>query len=125
MISSTRMLGAVLFASAIGLAALAPLAGPAGAKPSSKQSSAPSTAPSSLMEKLDGVWVEGRGYDVSYGGSYEACAQKCLGTEKCMMIEFYRPEKKCNLYDAMRPRKTGGSSNVGIRRTQVSGVSAK
>jgi hypothetical protein len=32
------------------------------------------------------------------------------------MIEFYRPERKCNLYDKVRPRLAGGSSIVGIRR---------
>jgi hypothetical protein len=72
--------------------------------------------PGTKIERLDGVWIEGPGYDITYGGNYEACAQRCLATEKCLMIEYYRPEKKCNMYDAVRPRKTGGSSNVGIRR---------
>ena len=74
------------------------------------------------IESQSGVWVEGRGYDVTYGGTYEACATRCLATTKCVMIEFYRPEKKCNLYDQMRPRKTGGASKVGIRRLQQSAL---
>ena len=73
----------------------------------------------SAMETISGVWVEGRGYDVTYGGTYEGCAQRCMKTEKCVMVEFYRPEKKCNLYDTLRPRKSGGASNVGIRRSPV------
>lgn len=85
---------------------------------SAKSGTAKSVAAGS-METLSGVWVEGRGYDVTYGGTYEACAQRCLQTDKCVMIEFYKPEKKCNMYDNMRPRKTGGSSNVGIRRAPV------
>ena len=75
-----------------------------------------SANPAAKLERLDGVWIEGPGYDITYGGNYEACAQRCLATEKCQMIEYYRPEKKCNMYDTVRPRKTGGSSNVGIRR---------
>lgn len=68
------------------------------------------------MERLKGVWIEGPGYDVGYGGSFEACAQKCLVTARCVMIEYYRPEKKCNLYDAARPRQKGGSSDVAVKR---------
>jgi PAN domain len=72
--------------------------------------------PGTKIERFDGVWIEGPGYDITYGGNYDACAQRCLAAEKCAMIEYYRPEKKCNMYDVVRPRKAGGSSNVGIRR---------
>jgi hypothetical protein len=68
------------------------------------------------IEKVTGVWVEGPGFDVTYGGTADGCSQRCLGNTKCVMIEYYRPEKKCNLYSEMRPRKSGGSSIVGIRR---------
>lgn len=68
------------------------------------------------MDRLSGVWVEGPGFEITYGKNYDVCAQRCLSTAKCVMIEYYRPEKKCNLYDALRPRKTGGSSDVAIRR---------
>lgn len=68
------------------------------------------------LEKLTGVWIEGPGFDITYGGTYDSCQQHCLANQKCQMIEFYRPEKKCNLYDAVRPRKSGGSSIVGIRK---------
>ena len=76
----------------------------------------PSNTAAATMERLAGVWIEGPGFDVTYGGSYDSCSQKCLGNAKCVMIEYYRPEKKCNLYDAVRPRKSGGSSDVGLRR---------
>ena len=91
----------VLMAGLVGALAQATTAGP---KPAGK------------IERLAGVWIEGPGFDVTYGGTYDGCAQKCLAHEKCVMIEYYRPEKKCNLYDAVRPRKTGGSSDVGLRR---------
>ncbi|MDX2158570.1 MAG: PAN domain-containing protein [Hyphomicrobiaceae bacterium] len=68
------------------------------------------------MERLIGVWVEGPGYDITYGGSYDGCARRCLASTKCVMIEFYRPERKCNLYDRERPRLKGGASVVGLRR---------
>lgn len=68
------------------------------------------------MEKLAGVWVDGPGYDVTYGKTYEACAARCLAAERCVMIEFYRPERKCNLYAEVRPRRKGGSSDVGLRK---------
>lgn len=57
------------------------------------------------MEKLAGVWVDGPGYDITYGKTYETCAARCLAAERCVMIEFYRPERKCNLYAEVRPRR--------------------
>ena len=108
-------------ASAAGLAAVSPGFDAAAKSPAGPRT--PNTATSAaVIEKISGVWVEGRGYDVTYGGSYAVCAQRCLDTAKCVMLEYYRPEKKCNFYDTMRPRKTGGASNVGIRRTQLSGT---
>jgi hypothetical protein len=70
------------------------------------------------IEKLSGFWVEGPGFDIKYGASYEVCSQRCLDLPKCVMIEYYRPEKKCNMYDTVRPRLTGGASIVGIKRTR-------
>ncbi len=72
--------------------------------------------PAPTIEKLSGVWIEGPGFAITYGKDYTECTQRCLANDKCLMIEYYRPEKKCNLYDTVRPRKTGGSSDVGIRR---------
>jgi hypothetical protein len=69
------------------------------------------------MERQSGVWVEGPGFNITYGGTYDACAAKCLATAKCVMIEYYRPEKKCNMYDAERPRLKGGSSDVALKRS--------
>lgn len=75
-----------------------------------------SLRPGDTIEPLSGVWIEGPGFDITYGGTYDSCAKRCLANAKCAMIEFYRPEKKCNLYSELRPRKTGGSSEVGLRR---------
>lgn len=104
MIRLRRQHLAVNLAGTISVAVLAALTGVAQAQTTAS------------IDKLTGVWVEGPGYDITYGRSYEECAQRCLGTAKCVMIEYYRPEKKCNLYDTVRPRKPGGSSFVGIRK---------
>ena len=69
-----------------------------------------------VMERAaGGQWVEGPGFEVTYGSNYDGCAQRCLANAKCVMIEYYRPEKKCNLYNAMRPLRKGGSSDVAFR----------
>ena len=70
----------------------------------------------SSMQRISGVWIEGPGFEITYGGDYAACSKRCLGNAKCAMIEYYRPEKKCNLYDRVRPQLKGGSSDVAIRR---------
>jgi PAN-like domain len=72
---------------------------------------------SATMEKTTGMWVEGPGFDIKYGGNYDECAQRCLATATCVMVEYYRPEKKCNMYNTIRPLKTGGSSIVGTKKS--------
>lgn len=83
------------------------------------QTPAPTPVPvpaPSMMEKTTGMWVEGPGFDIKYGGTYEQCVERCLSTSSCVMIEYYRPEKKCNMYNTVRPLKTGGSSIVGTKK---------
>ena len=75
-----------------------------------------SAAKTPAMTRLAKVWVEGPGFDITYGGTYAVCTSRCLASAQCVMIEYYRPEKKCNLYDAVRPTLRGGSSDVAIRR---------
>lgn len=98
------------WAMAAAMAAFAVASGPALAQPKGDASA------KSTMEKVSGVWVEGPGFDINYGKTYEICAQRCLETPRCVMIEYYRPERKCNMYDSQRPQKTGGSSFVAIKR---------
>jgi PAN domain len=111
---------AAILAVGLPVMAYAAIATPAAAQsagaPKSAGTAAPTGGGAGTMERLAGVWVEGPGFEITYGGSYDGCAQKCLAHAKCAMIEYYRPEKKCNLYDAVRPRKSGGSSDVAIRR---------
>ena len=78
--------------------------------------------PPTAMETLNGVWIDGPGYKITYGGNYEGCMQLCLDGDKCKMVEYYKPQKKCNLYGEMRPRLQGGSSIVGLRSAEGQGV---
>lgn len=114
-------------ATGMGLAGLAALVIAGMVSPASAQSqpapassttakAPPAAASGTRIERLQGVWVEGPGYKITYGKPYDACAASCLSTDRCRMIEYYRPEKKCNLYDSIRPRLKGGSSIVGIRK---------
>lgn len=87
-------------------------------KPTDRSSGGSTTAakPGSIMQRLPaGQWVEGPGFNVTYGQAYESCAAKCIANLQCVMIEYYRPEKKCNLYSSKRPTKQGGSSDVAVR----------
>ena len=77
--------------------------------PTATQGAAPA------MTRLPGVWIEGPGYDIKYGADYETCAKHCAAEPKCVMIEYYRPEKKCNMYDSRRPTKAGGSPFVAVK----------
>jgi len=77
---------------------------------------APAAGSPVAMERRPGGWVEGPGFDITYGGNYEACARRCLQSARCRMIEFYRPERKCNLYETVRAILKGGASDVAIRR---------
>jgi hypothetical protein len=95
------------------LSLLIELAGPAAGQTASQPASPVKAA---SIHKRPGVWVEGPGYEITYGANYDTCAKRCLASAKCVMLEYYRPEKKCNHYDQLRPRKTGGASDVGIRR---------
>lgn len=114
MISMTRVMSGVFAVATLAAFGLPTLAqAPPAAVPASPPIASPPSA--GVMKKLSGVWIEGPGYDITYGGNYDGCAKRCLADSACKMIEYYRPEKKCNLYKETRPQKPGGSSDVGIR----------
>jgi hypothetical protein len=107
--------------STIPISALAQTAAQSAAQPftqpvAAKSDPAKTNVAKPQMERLAGVWIDGPGYDIVYGGTYDACAARCLATSACAMIEYYRPEKKCNMYTAARPRLKGGSSDVALKR---------
>jgi hypothetical protein len=84
------------------------------------QTPAPTTAPAGAkptIVRTTGMWVEGPGFDIKYGGTYDQCADRCVAEASCVMIEYYKPEFKCNMYNEMRPLKTGGDSIVGTKKS--------
>jgi hypothetical protein len=98
-----------------------PVTAPAAAAPEAAAATPPAAAgaaPAKVaqMERLKGVWVEGGGYVIKYGENYDACAKRCLDDKSCLMIEYYRPEKKCNLYKEVRPLLKGGDADVAVRK---------
>lgn len=108
----------------IAIVAMGTWSGPVAAEDAAKRSNVgiptaktqpPAPQPGATMQRLQGVWVEGPGFEVTYGSTYDGCAKRCLTNNACVMIEYYRPEKKCNLYNTLRPRLKGGSSDVAIR----------
>lgn len=61
------------------------------------------------MNKLADHYVEGPGYVTffhektrGYGGTYGECEKNCLADARCKMIEFYKPLRKCHLYDHVK-----------------------
>jgi hypothetical protein len=112
------MIARSVLKSAVQLSALCALAvanaHPAIAQIANAQTTTPS--PPATMQKFPGVWVEGPGFKITYGGTYDGCTELCLSTATCVMIEYYRPQNKCNLYNTVRPRLVGGSSDVAVRR---------
>ena len=41
----------------------------------------------------------GEGFDTTFDSDYASCEARCLTSSRCQMIELYKPEAKCNLYD--------------------------
>ncbi len=99
-------------------AALASIVASASAQTAAPQVTQPISKGARIV-KIAGVWVEGPGATITYGGTYTACANQCLANPSCLMLEYYRPEKKCNLYREVRPRLKGGSSDVGLRQNDT------
>jgi hypothetical protein len=107
-----------IFLATLVAAALAGVSTGTGAQTAAPQVTQPISKGARIL-KIAGVWVEGPGATITYGGTYTACANQCLANPSCLMLEYYRPEKKCNLYREVRPRLKGGSSDVGLRQLDV------
>jgi PAN domain len=74
----------------------------------SEKAELPAVKPSepARMDKLADHYVEGPGYVTffhkqtkGYAGTYVECEKYCLADTRCTMIEFYKPLRKCHLYD--------------------------
>ena len=58
------------------------------------------------FRKLTRHYVEGEGYATTLDSSYDDCSRRCLDDGRCLMFEFYKPKRKCNLFDHTRAKKT-------------------
>ena len=79
--------------------------------------------PVERIERLSGHYVEGPGYvtyfhqqTAGYAGTYPECERNCLADARCRMIEFYKPLRKCHLYDHTRHSGKAPSADVGLKR---------
>lgn len=73
--------------------------------------------PPQVMRKLTRHYVEGEGYDTTDGSSFDECSKRCLNDGRCRMMEFYKPKKKCNLFDHTRAVKTADNdAEVAVKK---------
>lgn len=73
-------------------------------------------AQGATIEYHENTYVAGEGYDTLRGITYGNCASQCLADNSCAMIEFYRPENKCNLFRHSRTAGWSRDAVVGIKR---------
>jgi hypothetical protein len=61
--------------------------------------------PSASFARQFNRWVDGDGFDTTYGGTIDTCEARCRRDDRCQMYEFYFGKDtgpKCNLYDHQR-----------------------
>jgi hypothetical protein len=79
-------------------------------------------ATSISMKKLGDHYVEGPGYVTffhqqtkGYGGTYAECEKNCLADARCKMIEFYKPLRKCHLYNHVKWSGKSRDADVALK----------
>lgn len=116
----TRRIRFAFALSALALPALAqsPSPTPQTAAPTATAPAAPAT-----MQKLAAHYVEGAGYVTffhkqtkGYGGTYDECEKNCLADARCKMIEFYKPLRKCHLYNHVKYSGQSRDADVALRK---------
>lgn len=80
--------------------------------------------PAVFIEKLASHYVEGPGYVTHWGGTYDQCDRRCVADQRCVMIEFYKPQKKCHLYDHTRFSGRSDAADVGMKRQRQAAAAA-
>jgi PAN domain len=64
------------------------------------------------MRRLADSYVIGEGYETHRRASADLCQTLCVGDTTCAMSEFYKPERKCNLYSHRNTRAASGNSAI-------------
>jgi hypothetical protein len=78
--------------------------------------SAPQRASLPTIRRHANSFVEGEGYDTTRTGSYSECEQRCAADNSCVMLEFYKPDRKCNLYANRRSIGSASTADVGVKQ---------
>jgi hypothetical protein len=116
------IVAAALLVTVIGANAQSPTPSPSQAAATAGGSAAP-TATAAVMQKLASHYVEGAGYVTffhnqtkGYGGTYAECEKNCLADARCKMIEFYKPLRKCHLYDHIKWSGKSKDAEVALKK---------
>jgi hypothetical protein len=111
----------VLAATAVSFSAFAQSPTPTAPSVSAPVASTP-VAPA-VMQKLAAHYVEGPGYVTffhketkGYGGTYAECEKNCLADARCKMIEFYKPLRKCHLYNHVKYSGQSRDADVALKK---------
>ena len=76
----------------------------------------PAPPPTGTMRRLTDSYVVGEGYDTILRSHVSDCEDYCLQDRQCRMMEYFRPEKKCNLYSHRNTRPAeGNAALVGVK----------
>jgi hypothetical protein len=67
--------------------------------------SAPQRASLPTIKRQANSFVEGEGYE-----------QRCAADNSCVMLEFYKPDRKCNLYANRRSIGSASTADVGVKQ---------
>ena len=70
-------------------------------------------------------YVDGEGYETTLNSSYDQCAERCVADSRCRMIEFYGPDRKCNLFNHSKMAGESKVASVGMKRVETGALPAR
>jgi PAN domain len=68
------------------------------------------------LRHVTGRFVEPDGDRLYSTTNYAECAAVCQRDAACVMVEFYRSGRKCNVFYRTVPTKPGGDADIGYRQ---------
>ena len=76
----------------------------------------PTIGNTARIVKIANRYIEGDGYSTKTAASFAQCEQRCIADQRCLAMEFYRPERKCNLFEAIKNPLASNDADVGIKQ---------
>jgi PAN domain len=67
------------------------------------------------IRPVPNTFVDGDGYAVVKPSTLSDCERRCVADQQCLMFEFYKPDRKCNLFDHVRAAGPSAEAEVGIK----------